>query len=218
MLTSAARWRSTHVPQAASVRSGTSFQAPGGVVRRSSSGPSLGGNGARRARVSLVHPDAATARRTIARCLAEVRRLEGIFSLYLADSAVSRLNRAGVLRAPPFELLEVLDAARTLTRLSHGAFDVRVQPLWAAHASRRWDELEPAVAALTGDITATATQIRSERPDMALTFNGIAQGYITDRETGLLADDGFAFWSASMSACTISMSAVGSNERLPTGA
>jgi thiamine biosynthesis lipoprotein len=121
-----------------------------------------------------------------------VRRLEGIFTLYLADSAVSRLNGAGVLRAPPFELLEVLDAARTLTGLSHGAFDVHVQPFWTAHASRRWDELEPAMAALTGDITATATQIGLERPDMALTFNGIAQGYITDRVDALLVDDGFA--------------------------
>src|SRR5678810_1170021 len=42
--------------------------------------------------LSLWHPDAAFARRTIARVCREIDRLEQIFSLYRPSSEISRLN------------------------------------------------------------------------------------------------------------------------------
>ena len=48
------------------------------------------------ATIALDHPDAD---RLIGRALAEIDRLENIFSLYRADSALSRLNRDGLLDA-----------------------------------------------------------------------------------------------------------------------
>ena len=81
------------------------------------------------ASMTLVHPDRAHARAMIARCVAEVDRLESIFSLYRPGSALSRLNAAGVLEQPPIELVELLSFALSLAHASGGAFDPSVQPL-----------------------------------------------------------------------------------------
>ncbi len=79
----------------------------------------------------LFHPEAP---RLAALALAEIRRLERVFSLYLPDSAVSRLNRDGRLESPPFELLDCLSLAGAVHSASGGRFDPTVQPLWAALA------------------------------------------------------------------------------------
>ena len=60
------------------------------------------------ASITLIHPDRARARAQLEDCLREVQRLEAIFSLYRGDSAISRLNADGQLRAPPNELVELL--------------------------------------------------------------------------------------------------------------
>ena len=84
------------------------------------------------------HTSRAEAERSIERALAEVRRLERIFSLYQEESALVALNRRGVLEAPPSELVELLTECRNYAELTDGAFDPTVQPLWrlfAAHFS-----------------------------------------------------------------------------------
>src|SRR5688500_6549707 len=54
--------------------------------------------------LTLWHPDAAVARRTIVRVRHEVERFERIFSLYRPDSEISRLNTTGKLTKPSPEL------------------------------------------------------------------------------------------------------------------
>jgi thiamine biosynthesis lipoprotein len=142
----------------------------------------------------LIHPDAP---RLAARAMAEIHRLEAIFSLYLQDSALCRLNRNGRLEAPPFELLECLGLAGAVHAASGGRFDPTVQPLWQAEAEAvlRGQPLSPderaAAAALIGwqDVVLGPSEI-SLRPGMALTLNGIAQGFIADRVAALLAEAG----------------------------
>ena len=63
-----------------------------------------------------------------------MRRLEGIFSLYREDSALSRLNRQGYLDDPPADLLQLLSVSLRYGRLTGGAFDPTVQPLWQLYA------------------------------------------------------------------------------------
>ena len=82
----------------------------------------------------LHHPDAP---RLAALAMAEIRRLEQVFSLYLPDSALVRLNRDGLLREPPFELLECLALAGAVHSASEGRFDPTIQPLWRAEALAR---------------------------------------------------------------------------------
>ncbi|QGX98373.1 FAD:protein FMN transferase [Roseovarius faecimaris] len=129
---------------------------------------------------------------------AELARLEGIFSLYRADSALSRLNATGRLDAPPPELLEVLGLCDALHRATQGAFDPSVQPLFVAYAEalRRHTAPDPdhlaAAHARVGweAVRFGKDQIILERAGAALTLNGIAQGYITDRIAALLRGAG----------------------------
>jgi thiamine biosynthesis lipoprotein len=156
------------------------------------------------ARASLLvhHPDAEEARRIVGRALAEVDRLEAVFSLYRDDSALVRLNRAGRLDNPPLELVDLLARARQWSRLTGGAFDVTVQPLWDLH--RRHfaragadpngpDEQSLGAARALVDYRALEVEtgrVAFARPGMAATANGIAQGYICDRIADLLRDEG----------------------------
>ena len=156
------------------------------------------------ASMTLVHPDRDRARALIDECVAEIARLEAILSLYRADSALVRLNTAGVLDAPPQELLELLSFALALSRQSAGAFDPTVQPLYrlyAQHFARPdADPRGPSRAAITRvlrvvDFRAVEIgvgRIRLARPGMALTLNGIAQGYVTDRVAAHLRAAGFS--------------------------
>jgi thiamine biosynthesis lipoprotein len=154
------------------------------------------------ATLQIHHPDPTEAERLIAACLVEVERQEGILSLYRADSDICRLNRDGRLDAPPFELLEVLGQSQQFSRLTGGAFDPTVQPLWnlfAAHFSSPGANPagppEAAVRAVLGRVGHDALaldsdSIRFTRPGMSVTLNGIAQGYITDRVVALLRSRG----------------------------
>ncbi|MDH5748561.1 MAG: FAD:protein FMN transferase [Rhodospirillales bacterium] len=156
-----------------------------------------------RASLTLYHPEAAKAREGAEAAIAEVRRLEKVFSLYQADSALSRLNRLGVLTAPPLDLVRCLDDAIRFGTLTEGAFDVTVQPLWtlyAGHFSRpdadpagpppEAIEAARALVDFTG-IEADEARIALRRSGMSITLNGIAQGYITDRVAEILRGHGF---------------------------
>jgi thiamine biosynthesis lipoprotein len=146
-----------------------------------------------RASLALAHPDREAAMALIEASVAEIDRLEGIFSLYRPDSALCRLNRDGVLEAPPLELVMLLEESARFSRLSDGAFDATVQPLWRLYADHFAAESAdpegppaPAVAAARvlvdwRAVEAGSERIRLARPGMAVTLNGIAQGFVTDR-------------------------------------
>ena len=147
-----------------------------------------------RASIRLDHPDAEA---ITARCLAEIERLESILSLYREGSALSRLNREARLEAPPFELLDCLAQAQAVHHATGGLFDVTLQPLWAlwaeaAVAGRRPTRLERRAAlALSG---MERVELSPERitmaKGMAITLNGIGQGYVADRVAMLLEAEG----------------------------
>ncbi|AWX94281.1 hypothetical protein DPM13_19000 [Paracoccus mutanolyticus] len=59
----------------------------------------------------LNHPDPARAQALLRETAAELRRLEAIFTLYRAESELSRLNRDGYLLAPSPEMLAALRLA-----------------------------------------------------------------------------------------------------------
>ena len=115
------------------------------------------------ASIRIHHTSAAEAQRLIQRSLAEVRRLERIFSLYQVDSALVELNARGALAAPPAELVELLHECRRYFELTGGAFDPTVQPLWqlfAEHFSQPdADPTGPAPGALDGCSRGSVTSI-----------------------------------------------------------
>ena len=152
------------------------------------------------ATLDLYHTDRVRASRLVTQVVAEVDRLESIFSLQRQTSSLSRLNRDGRLTRPPLELVTVLEAAAMFSGLSGGAFDVTVQPLWrlfadaAAPGATPCDRAIADALALVGwrRVGLDRASLGFGRTGMAATLNGIAQGYITDRITDLLRDAGVA--------------------------
>ena len=154
------------------------------------------------ASLQIYHPDAAAAADLIERSLAEIKRLEKIFSLYDETSALRRLNRDGALASPPQELVYLLTECETLSRATGGVFDATVQPLWdlyfrhfatadADPAGPPSDAIRTAVTLVGHDgVRVSADAIRLARPGMGVTLDGIAQGYITDRVAELLRANG----------------------------
>ncbi len=147
-----------------------------------------------RATLRLAHPDAKAISNRVA---AEISRLEDVFSLYRSDSTLSRLNRAYVLNAPPFELLECLSLADAVHKASGGRFDPTIQPLWVRYAVASAqgalpdaDALSAAQALVGWDHVRFDAAAITMRPGMALTLNGIAQGYIADAVAKLLIAEG----------------------------
>ncbi|WIW49575.1 FAD:protein FMN transferase [Bradyrhizobium sp. 62B] len=153
------------------------------------------------ATLEIHDEDRSRAERLIALACAEARRLERQFSLYLPDSALVVLNRTGVLIDPAAEMVELLSISQHYSMVTGGVFDVTVQPLWELYASHfARDDADPAGPAAT-EIEAALARIGSQRlsvsrdrivmpKGMAVTLNGIAQGYVTDKVVDLLRAHG----------------------------
>lgn len=152
------------------------------------------------AELRLYHSDPASARAAIAEAVIELERLEAVFSLFRPDSALVRLNRDGYLEVPPLDLVRILEEAASVSAVSNGAFDVTVQPVWRLYAdSLKRAGRMPEAAALEAArrlvdwrrVEVAPDLIRLAQPGMAITLNGIAQGYVGDRVAELLVRRGF---------------------------
>ncbi|WP_027517235.1 FAD:protein FMN transferase [Bradyrhizobium sp. WSM1417] len=155
------------------------------------------------ATMEIHDDDRRRAERLIALACAEARRLERQFSLYLKDSALAELNRTGILVGPAPEMVELLTLSQRYSELTEGAFDPTVQPLWELytnHFAREGADTAgppPAViqAALgcVGHHRLSVSRDRIAMPHgMAVTLNGIAQGYVTDKIVELLQAEGIS--------------------------
>jgi thiamine biosynthesis lipoprotein len=111
------------------------------------------------------------------------------------------LNRTGVLVDPAPELVDILTRSQRYAAMTEGRFDPTVQPLWtlyADHFSRPdADANGPSRSAVHDALARVGYQrliIGRDRivmpRGMALTLNGIAQGYVTDRIVDLLRSQG----------------------------
>ena len=144
------------------------------------------------------HESAALLEQALDAAVQALRRIEGQMSLFDPESALSRLNRDGLLHAPPAELVEVLEIAHNVSRDNDGAFDVTVQPLWLAFADAqragrlpsRQEVLNARARVDWRALQVAPHLVRFDMPGMAATLNGIAQGYAADRVRAVLASHG----------------------------
>jgi thiamine biosynthesis lipoprotein len=146
------------------------------------------------------HADAQRADAGLDAAVAALRHVERQMSLFDPASAAVRLNRDGVLDAPDPQLVAVLRLAQNVAARSGGAFDATVQPLWAlwqrcARAGRVPTPAERRAAqALVGwrGLAVQPQRIAFARPGMAVTLNGIAQGFAADRARDAMRAHGIA--------------------------
>lgn len=138
------------------------------------------------ARIILDHPNA---QQLIAEAVQEIHRLENIFSLHLANSQLSQLNRDGALLEPAFEMVELLSICSGLNARTKGAFDPTVQSLWSLYAREFAAGGSPDAAqiaqakAVTGweRVSFSPTKVFYAKVGVAMTLNGVAQGFIADK-------------------------------------
>ncbi|MCP5082922.1 MAG: FAD:protein FMN transferase [Alphaproteobacteria bacterium] len=154
------------------------------------------------AKLIICGRDRDAARAAIASCLAELERLEKVFSLYRSGSEIRLLNAQGQLVAPSHDMRLLLALSQNISQLTEGLFDPTVQPLWEFYA--QWFAAHPRsdgppkeevkqVLKRVGYQHLKVTPDRVELPEnYRLTLNGIAQGYITDRIAGILRARGWA--------------------------
>ncbi|MGY4284262.1 thiamine biosynthesis lipoprotein [Bradyrhizobium sp. LM2.7] len=154
--------------------------------------------------IEIFHPDREQAERIVQLCLAKVRRLEQQFSLYQPDSAICILNRSGILVSPEPDMVALLDASLRFSELSDGAFDPTVQPLWQLYAghfsSANPDPEGPSAEKLAEALAKVGRRgllvnddrVALVRRGAAITLNGIAQGYATDRVVDILRGSGLS--------------------------
>lgn len=164
-------------------------------------GHSLGAD----AHIQLFHTDETKARAAVEEGLAELARMEQMFSLFRPDSVISQLNRNGVVEDAPPEFIELVSYSRDVAQLTDGWFEPTVQPLWNAYFSHftaeNPDPAGPSAETLKQaldlvgwrnlEIDPSRRRVAFSKPGMGLTLDSTGQGYITDRVTAILRRHGF---------------------------
>lgn len=148
--------------------------------------------------ITALHADERIAQSAIDDAFAELETVESVMSIYRPESQLSLLNRDRVLREPHPYFVEVLGVARETALDSGGAFDVTVQPLWALFAdAQRAGQLpsDDAIAAARQcvdwrRVECSAARVTLHGDCTAITLNGIAQGFATDRASAALKRHG----------------------------
>lgn len=183
--------------------------APGGAARPSLSGGEPLADGRVLVRgaalafgttvsIAAVHADPGEALAAVREALGRIRGIDALMTVFRPGSEVSRLNAEGVLDRPDPRLVRVLEFSQRLAALSGGAFDVTVQPLWSlfvasARAGRlpSRDEIARARARVGFEaLEVSPRRVRLGRAGMAVTLNGVAQGYAADLAAEALRERG----------------------------
>jgi thiamine biosynthesis lipoprotein len=153
--------------------------------------------------ITLVAEDPERARAAIARCFAEIDRLETIFTTWREDGELAQLNARsgrGPQRASP-ELIAILRDARAFSQQTGGAFDVTVGPLvalWRRAGARGALPSEREIAEARSRVGGAQLRLDPSGGTIelaagaSLDLGGIAKGWALDRVGERLRDEGFA--------------------------
>lgn len=148
--------------------------------------------------ITALHEDALRAAQAIDAAFAAIDEVEAVMSLYRPTSQLCLLNRTGVVANPDGRFVEVLSLAQDIAARSRGKFDITIQPLWKLHADSARAGRAPSEAELTfarelvdwRKLAISPRELRLHRRSMAVTLNGIAQGYAADRALAALRQHG----------------------------
>jgi thiamine biosynthesis lipoprotein len=156
------------------------------------------------------HADEGVLHLALSEAVQAIRHVEQLMSLFDEHSALSQLNRQGFLQNPHPDLFKILTLSQTISQKSRGAFDVTMQPIWLAwtawlkgqgieafdqktvHSSPHSSPFSSGLPKdLRARLAAACQQVGWEglsvapdlirlRAGMAVSLNGIAQGFASD--------------------------------------
>ena len=150
--------------------------------------------------IDVIVDDAAAGEQAIEAAFAEIERGEGVLSNWDDDSQISEVNRSAgeqpvIVGAT---LLDVLQRALGISRLTNGAFDISFAAcggLWSIQDGRIPSDEE--IAACLPHVDYRQVALDQERsavfladPEMRLGIAGLAKGYRVDRAAEVLESHG----------------------------
>ena len=125
--------------------------------------------------------------------MAEMHRIDRLYSPHKDDSELSRINRDAGRSAVPVseETFSLLERARTFAALSDGAFDISYAAVGRLYDYRRGIAPDEARLAAARDLVdwrgieldAAARSVRFARPGMCIDLGGFAKGHAVDGAT-----------------------------------
>lgn len=142
------------------------------------------------AEITIYHPNQKEAEDILSESHKKLVQLENLFSLYKENSQLSMLNKNGYVKNPHPDMLALINLSKKYAKMTDGAFDVTVQPLWNLYNEAfiktnkppLESEIEKTLSLVDWrSISVSKNLINYEKEGMSSTLNGIAQGYITDK-------------------------------------
>ena len=142
------------------------------------------------AEITIYHSNKKEAENILKDSYKKLSNLENLFSIYKENSQLSILNKNGFIEQPHPDMLELFNLAQKYAKITNGAFDITVQPLWNTYSKAFKENNEPPSKIQIEEalnlvdwksIDINKKIISYKKPGMSSTLNGIAQGYITDK-------------------------------------
>lgn len=147
--------------------------------------------------ITLAAESASEAGAAIDAGMAEIRRFDRMMSLYQDDSEITKVNMAAgkaPVKVSP-EMIEVVEAANRVSRLTDGAFDITVGPLvvlWQMRLKEGRAPTEKEIAAIKPRVNyrniavdKKASTLFLRKKNMIMDLGGVAKGYAADKTAEL---------------------------------
>jgi thiamine biosynthesis lipoprotein len=151
--------------------------------------------------ITLVSNRGQEAEQAIVDAVGRMTAYEEILSRFIPTSQLCLLNRNGFIDHASQPLLDVLQAANQISAISGGAFDITVKPVvdlyqeqWAKYGALPPDR---AIESALDLVDYRALVLESDRvalrdPNMGVTLDGLAKGYIVDAGVAVLRREGYS--------------------------
>jgi len=147
-------------------------------------------------RIRAAGRDAAVVNRAVRQALAELHRLDSLWSGFLESSEVVRLNRAGRM-VVSVETRDLIIKAQEIARATGGAFDITVAPLlrlWGFYDGNYRVPDSARVESLLAFVDYQKVRIKADTVILGegvnIDLGGLAVGWAVDRAVAILQESG----------------------------
>lgn len=146
--------------------------------------------------IKVVSRDVKTASVAINTCLNHMASLESLFSRFRSDSQLTQLNQTGALPKAHPKLIALIEKSHQLSQYTNGAFDITVKPLLDLYQTSHNLPNEKQIHQTLSLVDYRNLELHGDtlgftKPDMSITLDGIAKGFIVDEGVAVLQRFGF---------------------------